>query len=123
MGKKVDRTEITIEKQKLNAEALALVRRDLLFHDWSVLIDMSVDGAYSYLVNTIMETLDVYAPRKQIKIRACDKFHEPWMTVKIKKFNQKCRKLCEHARVSKLETNHKKYKQYRNMLNRIKRLE
>ena len=42
------------------------------------------------------------------------------MTIKICKWNQKCRKLCNKARVNKSTESFLKYKSYRNTLNRLK---
>ena len=64
--------------------------------------------------------MDKHAPIKKLKIKADTPFREPWLTVKLKRYNQKCRKLCNKARVSGLEIDFIKYKQYHNTLNRLK---
>ena len=42
------------------------------------------------------------------------------MTVQLKKFNCKCRKLCEKARISGKESDFERYRNYRKVLNRVK---
>ena len=86
-------------------------------------ITCSVDDSYNYLSNTITDVLNVYALVKCVKISLDEKFREPWMTVSIKRSSQKCRKLCAKANKSKLESDYKKYKLYRNVLNKIKQRE
>ena len=79
-----------------------------------------MDESYQYLINVINEKLDLYAPKKCITITHDERFREAWLTVKLKIYNQKCRKLCNRARASGSETDHKRYRQYRNVLNQIK---
>ena len=115
-----NQAEIYLEKRKINESTISSICQDLLFKDWSPLYEMTVDSAYQFLINVIVNSLDKCAPRKTIKIRACDRFREPWMTVNIKRYNRKARKLCEKARTSKKEDDYRQYKSYRNVLNRIK---
>ena len=56
--------------------------------------DMSVNDSYRYLSDAIMAALDLHTSKKLVKIRADEKFREPWLTVKLRKYNHKCRKLC-----------------------------
>ena len=58
-----------------------------------------------------------------MRIRPDDRFVEPWLTVSIKKCNQKSRKLNKKANNSGLESDYRKYKEYRNVLNKIKQSE
>ena len=81
---------------------------------------MGASDGYGYLIQKITESLDEHAPRKYIKIRMCDKFRDPWMTVQIKCYNLKSRKLCDKARITGMKSDYVKYKRYRNTLNRIK---
>ena len=113
--------DLYIEKRKISDEAVLKVQQDLLFHDWCYLdTNISVNDSYEYLSNTIENSLNKHAPKKTVKIRADERFMEPWLTVKIQKYNQKCRKLCDRARTSKDPAKFNKYKEYRNALNRIK---
>ena len=64
--------------------------------------------------------MDRYAPVKHIKIGVCDKFREPWVTVKLKKYDSKCRRLCNKARITGVVSDFEKYRLYRKTLNRLK---
>ena len=97
-----------------------LLQQKLLFHDWSIINDMIVNDSYVYLVNTITEYLDEVAPKKIVKVRTDEQFREPWVTVNLKKCDNKCRKLCNKARRTKSKIDHDYYKCYRNTLNRLK---
>ena len=115
--------DILIEKRNLNDEAIAKVQQDLLFFDWSPIRYMDVNESYGFLLKAIMQVIDRHAPCKVIKIRSCDKFIEPWLTVKLRKYNSKCRKLCNKARTTGEQSDYIKYKQYRNIVNRVKNYE
>ena len=112
--------EIVLNKHKLKEEKMLKIQEMLLFHDWSCVLDMDVNDSYSYLISVITKALNRYAPSCSVKIRIDEKFREPWLTVKLRKYNQKCRRLCMKAKNSGLECDHIKYGQYRNILNRIK---
>ena len=115
-----DKSEQIIVKRKFKDDALMKIRQDLLMYDWSELYHKSVNGCYETLAKVIAESFDRHAPSKVIKIRACDKFCEAWMTVSIKKYNAKCCRLCNKAHLTGSLNDITKYKQYRNTLNKIK---
>ena len=81
---------------------------------------MTADQGYEFLISKITESMDVHSPKKLIKINSDEKFNEPWLSVSIKRSNQKCRKLCAKARASGLSSDYERYRAYRNALNRIK---
>ena len=89
-----DQTKLILEKRKITEEAITKIQQDLLFTDWSLMYDLDVDKSYAFLLETIKNKLDLHALKKLIKIRSCDKFREPWMTVSIKKYNSKCQIMC-----------------------------
>ena len=72
------------------------------------------------MMSVITAAMDLFAHKKEIQLKCDEKFREPWLTVSMKRCNQKCRKLCDKARRTSLEIDHIKYKKYRNVLNRIK---
>ena len=90
--------DITIEKRKLNEETLPLIQQYLLKYDWSNVYNLDVNAGYEFLVSAITEALDKHAPKRTIILRSDEKFREPWLTIKLKKYNQKCHKLCNKAR-------------------------
>ena len=77
-----DKSNIKTEKRKITDEIMLKVQQDLLFENWSILYHLSVDNLYEFLINKITEKLDKHALKKVICVRACDKFCEPWMTIK-----------------------------------------
>ena len=78
-------------------DALLKIQQDLLFTNWSVLQQLDANDSYDLLLNEVMRSLDKFALKRLIRLRACDKFQEPWSTVRLKKYNLKCRKLCNKA--------------------------
>ena len=79
--------------------------------------------SYKCFVQIINNKLDYYAPIKTIRLHVDEKFRELWLSVRIKKFSQKCCKLCKRAKVSGNKSDHDYYKKYRNTLIKIKNYE
>ena len=109
-----------LEKRNLSDEAIQKIQQDLLFYPWDDLSEIPVNISYPYLVNVITKMLDKHASKKKVTIKSSEKFREPWMTLSIKRCNQKNRKLCKLAKNSKLRKDYDHFKQYRNALNHIK---
>ena len=82
--------------------------------------NLDVNDGYEYVITSIEAKLDEFAPVKHIVIKPDHKFHEAWLTVKMKKYNNKCRKLCDKARRSGKVSDFERYRNYRNILNRLK---
>ena len=91
--------DVFIEKRKINDETMQKICESLLFQNWAPIYDCSVDQSYDFLLDVITKLLDKFAPKKIIQIKACDKFREPWLTVRLRKYNVKSQKLCNKARV------------------------
>ena len=83
-------SNVIIEKCKFTDGVLFNMQQFLLFHDWGHISTLSVNESYQYLVSVITEAMDKFAPKRTVTFRADERFCEPWMTVKIKKFNAKC---------------------------------
>ena len=111
---------LTLERRKLNDNAMLKIQQYLLFHDWRGLNSLSVDQGYEYLINVITKAMNLYAPVKVVKVKRDDTFREGWLTVQLKKYNVKCRKLCDKARSTGRLEDETRYKRYRNTLNRLK---
>ena len=94
-----------------------------MFYDWSGIYSLSVSESYQFLVHAITEVLDRYAPKKLITVKNCDKFREGWFTVGLKRGNVKCRKLCKKAKLSGRKEDFDKYRNYRQVLDRLKKHE
>ena len=104
--------DMVLYKRKLNDKVYLKINQALLFHDWSVMANMDVNQSYNYLVGTITGVLDALAPKKSILISKRRCFHEPWMTVKLCKWNSKCKKLFQRFCKTRLQTDHVKYVNY-----------
>ena len=115
-----DAPDLVIERRKLNDTALLKIQQSLLFHDWTGIVDMTVDRSYEYLIAVITNAMDKHAPVKKTVIKADYKFAQPWISVQLLKYNRKCRALCNKARHMGLVADHDKYKTYRNTLNQLK---
>ena len=113
-------TEQVIEKRKFTPENIFSIQQRLLFQDWSAIHELDVNSAYKFLLDRITDAFDEFALLKRIKIKQCDLFREPWMSVNLRKYASKSRKLCNKARISGNPADFEKYKSYRNVLNRIK---
>ena len=97
---KKNNKKIVVEKRKLSENALLKIQQDLLLEDWSPINDMNVDSSYEFLIQKIRDKLDKHAPIKKVVLTTDCHFREAWLTVRIKKCNVKCRKLCEKAKLS-----------------------
>ena len=76
-------SNIKIEKRKLNDESIFKIQQDLLFHNWDPIYALSADAGYNYLSSVIKNVMNRHAPKKFITIKNDNKFHEPWLTIKI----------------------------------------
>ena len=95
---------IVIQKRKLTDDVILQIQQDLLFHDWGAINMMAVDESYEYLIKMITLAKDRYAPVKNVRLKADNRFWEGWLMVQLKKYNQKARKLCIKVKDSGLET-------------------
>ena len=117
---KIKGDKIYVEKHKLNEETIPRIHQFLLFHDWSSIYNMSSSDGYKYLVTIITEALDLFVPKKTIYLHADEKFREPWLTVNLMKYNQKCKKLCTKAKATGHPDDVSRYRCYHNVLTRLK---
>ena len=81
---------------------------------------MDVNDGYAYINTAIENCMNKYAPKKVVQIRCDEKFHEPWLTVRLMKYNEKSRRLCRRAKISGLDKDLKMYRDYRQILNHLK---
>ena len=116
-------TEKLIETRKIDEDALLRINQRLLFTDWSLMHDMNINDSMTFLHDRITDTLDTFAPKEFKKVNYKQVFREPWMTVKLCKYNQKCRKLCKKACKSGNQDDFVRYREYRKVLNWVKQFE
>ena len=96
------KTDVVIEKRKITDEALLKIQQSLLFTDWLLLNELNVNEAYEYLNGIVIDSLDRFAPKKQIRIRRDECFREGWLTVKLKKYGicVECRPLSSDSEIN-----------------------
>ena len=99
---------------------IAKIQQYLLFYEWPDYSQIGVNDGYNSLLSVITEALDLYAPKKKIVLTADNKFNEPWLLVKLLKYNRKSRQLCNRAHKTGDVADFRKYRNYRNILNRLK---
>ena len=110
--------------RSLNEEKISNITTKLLNHRWDSFYELlNVDTAYNYIVKTIQNVLNVVAPVKYRRQSTLKSFTEPWMSVKLSKYNRKCRKLCEKYKRLPNECNKRMYQNYRKTLQKLKRFE
>ena len=113
----------TIPVRVYNDNSLHNIKNYLLHCDWSCIHSLNTDNAYELLCQYIQYALDLFAPYKANTVKPRCSFSEPWMSVKLLKYNRKCMRLCHRAKQSGLTSDVEKYKNYRRTLNVIKRSE
>ena len=114
---------VVVRTRKWSDRVYDLINKDLLFYDWSVLDVMTASESYENLISVITNIVDKHAPLKEMTVRKSKYLAEPWMTIKLCKLNQKCRVLCDKARILQTESAYIRYRSYRKILARIKQME
>ena len=118
-----DKNPIEFNSRLLNSECISNINRKLWDIDWiGHLNSKSCDTNFNTFCNLLHETMDTVAPLKCVHISAKRKFSEPWLTQGIETSNRKIKQLYKETLKSNCSTESLvKYKQHRNLLNRIKR--
>jgi len=91
--------------------------------NWNELENMSVDEGSEILINEITKVMDFYAPERTAAFNASHyKGNEPWFTKGLMVSSRNCfsmfRKVAKKPRDG---SEYKKYKEYRNMFNKLRR--
>ena len=95
----------------------------LLHHDWSCMSSNNAEWCYNYLSDTIQKYLDKIAPIKTEVVSDGNVFTAPWMNVKLCKYVRKSKKLFKKYKQSHTDKDLRRYRTYRNVLNRLKKFE
>ena len=107
----------------INEANIKCIVNDLQNHDWSMLQDMTVDIAYDYLLDKLLEITNIHAPEKNVVIPSKQVKHEAWMSsgiMKSAKMRDHLYKKC--IGTPKTHSNYVKFIQYRNIYNKLKRI-
>jgi hypothetical protein len=85
---------------------------------------MDTDNAFEYLIETLINIIDTYAPEKVITIKASNIIREKWMSKGLLKSSKKCEKLFRKViKLPKTNQLYLEYIKYRNIYNKLRRVE
>ena len=116
--------DILICKRKLNSTVYHKINQDLLFADWTNLVELNVDESYNLLIDRISRSIEKHAKEKCIKVSKKSSFTEPLLSVPLLKMGSKCNKLFRKSigkQPDSAEVN--AYKNYQRSLVTLKRHE
>ena len=112
-----------VKTRKFTDENIFKLNHALLHHDWSNLHMIDVNSVYEYLSAMLSKYINETCPEKTKVISSRQCFIEPWLNVNIMRYNKKCKKLFLKSINAPNDTNMKRYRDYRCILNKIKRVE
>lgn len=111
-----------IQKRTLNDKNMPNIYNDLLHQSWTDLLRGSVDSAYNYLNEVLVNILNKHAPFKSKKTYTPKLKREPWMSKAIlKSCKTKNRLYKESLKKPKNHPATVKYAVYKQCLNKLKR--
>ena len=85
---------LNFKSKALNDNKIKCINEELKHKDWNgILRSDNVNVNFDQFCNKLNETMDTYAPVKNIRISWKHKFTEPWMNKWIKKASNKCKHL------------------------------
>ena len=117
-----DKKPIHFESRTLTETKLVSIKNELKVQDWNGLLRTDVNENFDKFCQIVSETMDKFAPMKEVKISWRRKYTEPWMTKGIEKALNKCKRLYKDSLWRDVgEEEKKKYKEYRNIYNKLKR--
>lgn len=108
--------------RKLNPTATQAICDHLNNIDFNYLDALTTDEATENLVETLKETMDIYAPEKKITVSNKSLTHERWMTKGLLKSSKTSQRLYKsQLGKPKNDKSYTKYIKYRNTYNSLKR--
>ena len=121
--KLLDNKPINVESRKLNENTIMLIKQKLFHVNWTRLLNATnCSENFDIFSSKLNKIMDSVSPLVKVKISAKRKYCEPWMTRGLE-ISSHC-KLCLYKETLKATAMCKditRYKEYRNMYNRIKR--
>ena len=110
----------TIRKRKLNENTIKKIKNDLKDKELNV-TNGSVNFEFDRFHSQLLDSLNKYAPEREVVIRR-NKVKSPWITRGLERSMKKCnKKYCNYLRDRTNDMKLNDYKEYRTMLNRVKR--
>ena len=119
---------ITITKRNMKGDNLSQLKKAVANINWETVLcpngtEVDVDEQFESLHNVLLTKLDEHCPEKTVTLSAKKILREPWLTKGLNKSYNKQRQLYKMFLTDRSETNERKYKVYRNTLQRIVRKE
>ena len=113
----------TTTYRTITPETIKLLNEDLKEYQWEeILKPLGTDEAFNALQNVLKTHMDKHMPLKTKKRTNRQQMKEAWIIKGIEKSMKKQKQLyIRHISKNATENDHKKYKEYRGMLQRIKR--
>ena len=120
--KMMNKEPLNFKSRALNDNKIKCITEELKCKDWNeILRSDNVNVNFDQFCNELNETMDTYAPVKNVRISWKHKFTEPWMNKSIKKASNKCKHLYKKSLSQDVtEADKQKYKEYRNTYNKLK---
>ena len=113
----------TVTYRKITDENIKLVNEDLQGYNWEGILEKrGTDDSFNLIHETLIMSMDKHMPLKTKKLTKKDINREPWITKGIENCIKKQKQLYKKS-IGRQATNkdHKKYKEYKGMLQKIKR--
>ena len=113
----------TITFRKITPETIKLINEELKEYNWDKILEpLGTDEAFNALQNVLKLHMDKHMPLKTRKVSNKQQKKEAWITKGIERSINKQKQLyTKHISNYANETDHRKYKEYRSMLQRVKR--
>ena len=113
----------TLTYRKITDENIKLINEELQGYNWEeILKKRGTDDSFNILHETLRMSMDKHMPLKTRKLTKKDINKEPWITKGVENCIKKQKQLYKKS-IGKRATieDHKKYKEYKSMLQKIKR--
>ena len=118
-----DKSPIEFDSRNLTEEKISRIKTELMCVDWNGILNSDdCSENFERFCNKVKDTMDDIAPIKHVCISGKRHFAEPWMTTGLETASQNNKKLyLETLRKDCPASVREKYKNGRNLLNRLKR--
>ena len=116
------KTPLTFTCRPLHDENINNILSTLHEHDWSSLDTLPIHDAFEIFNNTLLMTLDQFAPEKQVTIPYKNIIRDPWVTpALLVSSNKRLRLYKKCINKDKSDKSYCNYVKYRNLFNKLKR--
>jgi hypothetical protein len=113
---------LRFKHRPIDNDALMQIRSSLMDIDWSYLLTLDVNAAYSDFKNTLNIIIGEFAPEKEVVIPTKYVLREEWMTRGLMKSSSTLNKLYKKClRKPRTDPSYIRYLNFRNKYNKLKR--